>query len=203
MSLRPKKTAYHHGDLRNALLDAGEAELAESGLGGFSLRKVSARAGVSHSAPAHHFGDLAGLIDALAARGFTLLLSLMEQRQNAASAEPVEKLIGSGLGYLDFAVVHPALFKLVFGTPMQASASDDLRAAAGRAYDHLASAVAALPDASPDPIERQSQVLRCWSQAHGFAELLLAGHIDKISPAPGDRSKREALFRQMFQGQRG
>lgn len=199
MTLQTKKPAYHHGDLRKALLEAGEAELSESGLAGFSLRRVAARAGVSHSAPAHHFGDLAGLIDALAARGFALLLSLMEHRQKSAASDPHERLICSGLGYLDFAVAHPALFRLVFGTPMQDGASDDLCAAAGQSYAHLAAAVAALPNASPDDASLRAEVLGYWSQAHGFAELLLSGHIDKIDLTEANRPAREALFRQMFQ----
>ena len=58
---------YHHGDLRAALLAAAEAELAERGVEAFSLRQVAKRAGVSHAAPAHHFGDAQGLLTALAA----------------------------------------------------------------------------------------------------------------------------------------
>eukprot|EP01036_Dinobryon_divergens_P003443 gene3443-4542_t len=54
--------SYHHGDLRAALLAAAEDELAARGVEGFSLRQVAKRAGVSHAAPAHHFGDAAGLL---------------------------------------------------------------------------------------------------------------------------------------------
>ena len=60
--------AYHHGDLRKALLDAAEAELAEKGVEGFTLRGCAKRAGVSHAAPAHHFKDANALLTALAAR---------------------------------------------------------------------------------------------------------------------------------------
>ena len=62
--------AYHHGDLRKALLEAGEEELSERGGENFSMRGVAKRAGVSHAAPAHHFRDKAGLLTALAQRGF-------------------------------------------------------------------------------------------------------------------------------------
>lgn len=195
-----KKPAYHHGDLRNALLDAGEAELAASGLAGFSLRKVAARAGVSHSAPAHHFGDMAGLIDALAARGFGRLLAKMEARQMAATGDAGEKLLGSGLGYLDFAAEHPALFRLVFGTPMRPEASDELRRAAERAYCHLEAAVAGLAWADRvDAAALRAAVLGYWAQAHGFAELLLSGHIGPDCDLPIGKAEREALFRNAFQ----
>ena len=60
---------YHHGDLRSALLVAAEADLAENGIEAFSLRQVARRAGVSHAAPAQHFGDANGLLTALATEG--------------------------------------------------------------------------------------------------------------------------------------
>jgi AcrR family transcriptional regulator len=69
------KDSYHHGDLRAALIKAGEAVLAETGVTGFSLRAVAKRVGVSHSAPAHHFGDAKGLLDALATEGFRRFLA--------------------------------------------------------------------------------------------------------------------------------
>ena len=63
------KDSYHHGDLRAALVAAAEATLAETGVEGFSLRQVAKRVGVSHSAPAHHFGDSAGAAVRAGGRG--------------------------------------------------------------------------------------------------------------------------------------
>ncbi|MEO0497745.1 MAG: helix-turn-helix domain-containing protein, partial [Pseudomonadota bacterium] len=69
-SARTKRGPYHHGDLREALLTAAEVELTDRGIEGLSLRGVAKRAGVSHAAPAHHFGDKAGLLTALTTIGF-------------------------------------------------------------------------------------------------------------------------------------
>ncbi|MFP4275062.1 MAG: TetR/AcrR family transcriptional regulator [Paracoccaceae bacterium] len=194
-----KQAPYHHGDLRNALLDAGEAELAESGVNGFSLRRVAARVGVSHAAPTHHFGDRAGLIDALAARGFAQLLAAMEARQKAAPDDPHERLVASGLGYLDFVMARPALFRLAFNTPMRPEASADLVAAASAAYRHIAQGVAAVHGvASADEPGLCNEVLRHWSQAHGFAELLLAGHVELTADTGEGQSGHEALYRNIF-----
>ena len=77
-----KRSTYHHGDLRAALLRAGEEQLARSGVAGFSLREVASRVGVSHAAPAHHFGDAQGLLAALAAEGFRRFLAAMRHRQS-------------------------------------------------------------------------------------------------------------------------
>lgn len=76
-----KKENYHHGDLRVALLKAGEAVLATTGSHGFSLRQVAREVGVSHSAPAHHFGDANGLLMAMAADGYSRFLQAMQERQ--------------------------------------------------------------------------------------------------------------------------
>ena len=137
------KDSYHHGDLRAALITAGEAVLAETGVDGFSLRSVAKRVGVSHSAPAHHFGDAKGLLDALATEGFRRFLAAMEARQAAEpSAEPRKKLLASGLGYLDFAVSSPALFRLMFATERSQAKSEELTAAARASFTHLADSVA-------------------------------------------------------------
>jgi AcrR family transcriptional regulator len=193
---------YHHGDLRRALVDAGEVELAERGLAGFSLRRVSARVGVSHTAPAHHFGDVAGLIAALAERGFRRLLDCMRARQQTAPTAPYEQLVAAGLGYLDFALAHPALFRLIFTMPRGASPDPAVMAAGEAAYMHLARSVASLHGAEPlaHPCAHE-QVMACWTRAHGFAELMLAGHLD--AAAALDPARREAMFRQVFDARIG
>ena len=192
----PKK-GYHHGDLRRAIIDAAEAELAERGLDGFSLRRVSARVGVSHTAPAHHFGDVAGLIDALAERGFRRLLECMIAREGRAPQTAYEQMIASGLGYLEFAKAHQALFRLIFGLPKGPDPNKDVMAAGEAAFMHLARNVAALHGAEPlaHPGARE-EVLACWTRVHGFAELMLAGHI--ALPDDDDVIAREALFRMVF-----
>lgn len=193
--------SYHHGDLRRAILDAAEADLTESGLAGFSLRRVAARVGVSHTAPSHHFGDAAGLIDALALRGFERLLACMQARQDSAGPEAMARLMASGFGYLDFAVAHPALFRLVFGLPKGQAPSPQVAAAGQAAFQHLARDVAAVRGAEPmaHPSAR-AEVLACWTRVHGMAELILSGHVclPDASDPQAHQTAREALFREVF-----
>ena len=194
----PGRKGYHHGDLRRAIIDAAEAELAERGLHSFSLRRVSARVGVSHAAPAHHFGDVSGLIDALAERGFRRLLACMVAREATAPQTNYDRLIASGLGYLEFAQTHPALFRLIFGLSKGSDPDKEVMAAAEAAFMHLALNVAALHAAEPfaHPGARE-QVLACWTRVHGFAELMLAGHVSL--PDDDDGTARDALFRSVFE----
>jgi AcrR family transcriptional regulator len=192
------RAPYHHGDLRAALLRAGEAELAEAGVERFSLRAVARRVGVSHSAPAHHFGDARGLVTALAAEGFRRFLAAMQARQAEAEGEDaVALLTASGLGYVDFAQASPTLFRLMFASERVKGESEELREAAEAAYAHLVADVARLRGAPPegDP-EGMAEVAAAWSLSHGFAELLVSG---RLAPPEGlDGAAREAFFRRVF-----
>jgi AcrR family transcriptional regulator len=192
-----KRDSYHHGDLHEALLTAGEAVLSELGLDGFSLRKVAARVGVSHSAPAHHFGDAQGLLVALATRGFQRLLASMQDRQRRADPDLTEQLIASGLGYLDFAQSSPALFRLVFGSGLSDRATPQLQLAGEAALLHLATDLGRLrgaePFASPDAM---AEVIATWSMTHGFAELLISGHLKSVQ-GQGPQA-RDGMFRQVL-----
>jgi AcrR family transcriptional regulator len=193
-----EKHSYHHGDLRAALLKAGESVLSETGIEGFSLRRVARDVGVSHSAPAHHFGDTQGLLAALAAEGFRQFLAAMQARQAAcASRDPAELLIASGLGYVDFSLAAPALFKLMFGSDRVDFCTPELETASEAAFDHLAQDIARLRGVSPyEDGEAMADVMASWSMVHGFASLLLSGRMQPVQDM--DPPTREAFFRQVF-----
>lgn len=171
------RRGYHHGDLRAALLAAAEAELAERGTEGFSLRQVARRAGVSHAAPAHHFGDTRGLLTALAAEGFHRFLATQSAREAQAGADPRAQLTAAGLGYIDFAMERPALFRLLFGSDQPDFTDPTLDAAATAAYRHLRDQVT---DAGGDEVAAAA----AWAMAHGLADLLSNGRLKSIAALP-------------------
>ncbi|WP_225028582.1 TetR/AcrR family transcriptional regulator [Xinfangfangia pollutisoli] len=170
---------YHHGNLRAALLGAAEAELAEAGVEGFSLRSVARRAGVSHAAPKHHFGDTTGLLTALAAEGFQAFVAAQTAREEAAGAHPSERLLASGLGYVDFACARPALFRLIFTSRRIDESSDTLVEAGSAAYLHLAGGVAAAGG-------REGDIAAFWAMAHGLADLMMSGRLAQFADLPPD-----------------
>ena len=191
------KDNYHHGDLRAALLKAGEEILGETGISGFSLRRVAREVGVSHSAPAHHFGDANGLLVALAAVGFRRFANAMRDRQSRIDFDPAERLIASGLGYIDFAKSSPALFRLMFGEKLSTInvENDELAAASEEAFEHLVKGVERLDGVSPHEDDRSmTRVMAIWSFAHGFAELLLSGRMVYVQSLPPEQ--QEEVFRQ-------
>src|SRR5690349_24467205 len=106
-----ERTRYHHGDLPEALLKATAQLVQEQGVGALSLREVARRAGVSHGAPAHHFGDKAGLLTALATQGFELFTAALRKARDEAGTEPLRRFAATGYAYVLFASEHRAHFE--------------------------------------------------------------------------------------------
>ena len=179
---------YHHGDLRSALLLAAEAELLEKGVEAFSLRSVAKRAGVSHAAPAHHFGDANGMLTALAAYGFQEFLATQHAFEGRARNTPRDQLIAAGLGYVGFARARPALFKLMFGSQRTDYSNPALGSAAEAAIGHLTSQVRQVGSTEPQ------DVAAVWATAHGLADLIIAGRIKVI------RDFSETALQEMLTG---
>lgn len=163
-----KKAAYHHGDLRAALLRAAAEILEKEGLEALALREVARRAGVSHNAPYRHFPQREALLAALAAEGFTRL----GEAQRKAAAEL--GLRGMGEAYVQFALDHPQLFRLMFGGPVRIAKHAALREVAGRMFERLSGALA---ERVPEAEGARDSSIAAWALVHGLALLLLDDRI--------------------------
>ncbi len=166
---------YHHGALRQALLEAAEALLAERGVEGFSLREAARRAGVSPMAPAHHFGDVRGLLTALAARAFEDLTACLEPVVAQALPRPAT-LTRLAITYVEFAVSQPARFDLMWRARILDPDNREYRDAADRAFALLnkaATGSTAAVELPTDPSLAAS--VAAWSLMHGFARSTLDG----------------------------
>ncbi len=178
---------YHHGDLRAALIAAAEMELAAHGIEAFSLRQVAKRAGVSHAAPAHHFGDANGLLTALATEGFRQFRAMQATREAQADPSARAQIIAAGLGYVDFAIARPALFRLMHSSDRPAYDTPDLGQVAKAAYDHLCQGVAAVrSDAGV------ADIAAVWATAHGLADLISSRRLYSVSSLPP--AERDAVI---------
>ena len=166
---------YHHGNLKAALFEAGLEILAESGLSGLSLRNCADRAGVSHTAPKNHFGNITGLLTALAACGYEMLFGFM-QRDLSADAKRAERRNAALIGYVKFAADHPALFELMFSKRKINGDDPVLKAPIGACLTILQDISKGLVwDKSDlqDADQRAQTVL--WSMVHGYAQLVASG----------------------------
>jgi AcrR family transcriptional regulator len=176
MATRP----YHHGDLRQALIDAGLERLEADGLEALSLREVARRVGVSHAAPAHHFPDKRALLAAMAASGFTTLAGEMDAAVARAGRDPVRRLTASGVAYVRFALARPRLFRLMFGSDFHArDGSAELAAASDRAFAVLLGATQAVLAAqgNDNPDHHILVVTASWASVHGLATLAIDGRL--------------------------
>jgi len=175
--------AYHHGDLRKALIEAAEAELAEKGVEGFTLRGCAKRAGVSHAAPAHHFKDANALLTALAVVAAQRLHDSMERRHAGAEQTPRAQFIASGVGYVEFALANPALFRLMFSSDRPDASDADLHKQSSAAFMVLVDDVSALTGGNPMASDAgQLTIAAAWSLVHGIAYLLIANRIGFLRP---------------------
>ena len=173
---------YHHGHLRQALLDASREILAESGARGLSLREAARRAGVSTAAPYRHFQDKQSLLIALAHQGFVRLdgeLSAVAQACASEGRDPLDTVASLGVAYVDFAARHGPEFRLMFGElAPDPRASEELEQAVGAVSNHLSSAIGVLADDSPAAAEEL--ILLAWSLVHGLSTLYLDGHLQRF-----------------------
>lgn len=131
------KKTYHHGDLKNAMVSAGETLLAKFGPAGVSLRMAAKLAGVSHAAPYRHFRDKAALLAAIAEQGFTTLADEMA-RAAASSNDPLAQLREAARGYMRLALAQPHTVQLMFGGVLDlATVGADLERIALSAFEGL------------------------------------------------------------------
>jgi AcrR family transcriptional regulator len=189
-----RPVTYHHGDLRRALLDALPDVIRKQGLDRVSLRELARRAGVSHGAPAHHFGDRRGLLTAFATEGSRHLEARVVQAlAGAAPGDHAERLTAVGMGYLEFALRHPEHFGVVFRPERLDLADPDLvaaRAAAGRTLDQVLEAAidAGWLERTRFPAVRMAS----WALAHGYAALAI--EVFSGLPADAHRAQARAAF---------
>lgn len=179
-----EKRPYHRGDLPTALLDAAERVLLRDGIAGVGLRAIAREAGVSHTAPKHHFGDLANLLSELAALGYQRLATALSQA-NEACQDDADARRCIAKTYVHFAADHPQLFGLMFRNEIISLANQNLLAAMRRAMFMMARSVssdagdgqAALDDAAA------MRITVAWAYLQGLATLLIDKRLNGIAKA--------------------
>jgi AcrR family transcriptional regulator len=158
---------YHHGDLPQALLEAALQAIAEVGPAALSLRDLARRTGVSHAAPAHHFGDKAGLLTAVATDGFRRLAATLRVTYEASGS-----FLEVGVAYVRFAVTHRAHFEVMFRPELYHTDDPELIRAREQARALLYPPAAEAAN-SPNGGGDLRAAVAAWSLVHGLATLWL------------------------------
>ena len=168
---RPR--SYHHGNLKEVLLEAARKLIEEHGAFGFSLTEAARRAGVSPAAPYRHFRDRDALLDEVARAGFERFAAQLDAAWNNGIPTPLSAFENLGRAYLAFAREEPASYTVMFASGLAPGTEGETIPAAERAFDVLQRAAAALcrqlPEAERPPVKLVS--LHIWTMAHGVASL--------------------------------
>ncbi len=176
------RDSYHHGNLREALVEAARRLIAERGLAGFAFAELARAAGVSPAAPYRHFRDRNAVIAELARRGFEHLTDDLGAAWNQGRPDAVAAIERVGRAYLGFARRDPAAYAAMFdGSPGEPSSA--LRAAADAAFAIIRQATDAACSTSPGRDRPPSLMvaLHVWSLCHGITSLFTG------APSPGRR----------------
>jgi AcrR family transcriptional regulator len=173
---------YHHGDLKNALINAGVEILSKDGVGGLSLRKVAQRAGVSHNAPYSHFPDKQSLIAAISTEGFKQLYEELDAAISSYPDDPRRQLQEGAWTYVQFAINNTDTFKIMFSGVLEKEKEypafvEISRKSFKRVVDVVrACQVAEILRSAPPEIT----AVAVWGQIHGIVSLMLEGQISHV-----------------------
>jgi AcrR family transcriptional regulator len=185
---RRAERAYHHGDLRNALLETALAHIAGQGARALSLREVARETGVSHASAYRHFPSKESVLATIAEQGFLGLTAAMREAVATERGDPLARLCAAGIAYVDFGVKHPNHLQVMFGDLV---ANHDeyptLVAAATQAYEVLDSLVREGQQAGRVRQGNERTVaLAAWAQVHGLTLLIATGQIRHEGPGQLD-----------------
>ncbi len=171
---RRTRKPYHHGSLRQALLDSALQIIEERGPSALSLREAASRAGVSHAAPKRHFATVADLHCAVAEDGYRALREhLLKRVAGQPDTTPLQELAILGVAYVEFAITNPGRFRAMFHSGVtDRTASHPLEDAAGSAFDVLVDAIERCRQAGEVRAgEPRELALGAWAIVHGLAVL--------------------------------
>lgn len=181
----PVRTSYHHGDLRNSLVEAARALIAELGPEGFTLREVARQVGVNHRAAYRHFEDKRALLAAVAQQGYEALIVETRAALLTVSTQSLESQLNTVLRqYVSFAIAHPAEFVVMMGPRLNLDLRfPELEKVVWEAFNLTQELVRQLVgDSAQASMRTRDMTVGLLSMAHGLANLVL---MDRIHVKPG------------------
>jgi len=168
---------YHHGNLREALIRAALALIAEKGPAGFTFADAARWAGVSPAAPYRHFRDRDELLADVARRGFEQFAAALEAAWDGGRPDPMTAFERTGKAYLAFARTEPSYYSAMFEAGVPLEATPELTAAGDRAFAVIRAASERLIEQMPAGRRPPAlmMALHIWSMSHGIASLFGRG----------------------------
>jgi len=185
---QPGRRGYHHGNLRQALVDAALELIVERGPFGFTVAEAARTAGVSPGAPYRHFKGREEIIEEAALQGFEIFADLMEHAYKKSQPSALEGFEATGRAYLAFARKFPGHYIAMFESGVSIAANPQLKAVSERAFAVLTQAaeklIARMPKERRPPPSMVSHHI--WAMSHGVVELFARGQPGTKSPYPAE-----------------
>lgn len=174
-----KKESYHHGDLRQALIEGAIALISEKDVGSVSLREVARQVGVSHAAPYRHFADKEAMLAAVAEEGFRGLAAALQAQVEAYPEQPLQQFQVAGKAYVAWGLEHPAHYQVMFGGSQgHPTVYPMLYESAGCAFQVLVGTIArSQTRGKMQPGDPVQMAHIAWAMVHGLVMLMLAGQL--------------------------
>src|SRR4051812_49059498 len=196
---RRAERGYHHGNLKEALLQAALGLIAEKGAAGFTFADAARMAGVSAAAPYRHFRDRDELLSSIAQRGFEQFEAQLAAAWDDGRPDTVTAFERVGKAYLAFARTEPAFYSAMFESGVAADSTPGLLAAGERAFGVIRAAAERLAALAPPGVPRPPALmmaLHIWSMAHGIASLFARGDAArrKLPMTPEELLEAEVLI---------
>ncbi|MGE0280475.1 MAG: TetR/AcrR family transcriptional regulator [Rhizobiaceae bacterium] len=193
-----EKRPYHHGGLRQAVIDTAMGMLVENDDWQFTLREIARRAGVSHAAPYKHFPDKGALLAEIALIGFDRLRETFLEADSRSADDLPRAFAAKGRAYIEFGRQNPALYRLMFGGELSKAENVHLNKRALGAFDTLIDLLERGQAAGfirKRPVRGQATAV--WAQLHGLTMLMLDG---MLRPEKVGENAIEAALETMQEG---
>ena len=185
MKSKQVRRAYHHGDLKNALMDTALEQISRNGVRALSLRDVARRTGVSHTASYRHFSSKESLLAAIAEQGFRCLSAAMRAATLPHANDPVAALQASGVAYVEFGVSYPEHLSVMFSVQIAHENYPGLAETSKEAYALLTSIVRdGLQAGGLRGTDERTITLAAWSIVHGLSQLISGGQLQAKDMLP-------------------
>ena len=188
----PRKSAFHHGNLRQALTEVALGLLDEAGPDAITIREVARRSRVSHAAPVNHFKDRRTLLTEVAVHLFGQLSDAIQESIGSVASSRGKRIRAFADSLIKFGLSHPERYRMLWRRDLVDNSDPRLAEAMDGIYDALVGEIERLVTAHP--IDPHTMAIGLWSTAHGYIALRLDGNFEPAIDAVSGKSRQNAVI---------
>jgi AcrR family transcriptional regulator len=187
-----KRSSFHHGNLREALLDAAFEILDETGPDAITIREVARRTGVSHAAPVNHFKDRTSLLTAVATKLFTELADAINHELEEADPVASKQAGAFAKALIAYGISNPHRYNLLWRRDLVDNSDPDLQTAMDSIYDEL---IAKIETSRKKPkYDQHTIAIALWSLAHGYVSMRSDGNFEPMKDLITGQNREDAMI---------